>query len=155
MSVLTAFSLLAAMAAQLGQAAPVIEARGLGAPALIPTGTSYLGWTSLGCYQDTYNGNAQILSKYQYQPLMTFASCSAFCTTGGYKFMGMSNGQWCYCDNQINLYPGTGYATTADKCNLPCAGDPLINCGAYWTNSMFELTSAYNADNAAKSASAR
>lgn len=155
MKSITAFSLLAVLAAQLGEAAPTkLEARAA-APALVPTGNSVLQWTSIGCYQDTYDTSRQILKYYQYQPLMTFASCSTFCTAGGYKFMGMSNGAWCYCDNQINLYNGLGYATTADKCNIAANGDPLVNAGAFWTNAMFELTTAYNADQAASKSAAR
>lgn len=145
-----AYSLLAVLTAQLGQAAP-LEPRA--SPAIIPVGTSYNGWTSLGCYQDTYDTSRQILTKYQYQPSMTFASCSAFCNAGGYQYMGMSNGQWCYCDNQINLYPGLGYATTADKCNLGCYGESTVNCGAFWTNVMFQVSSKYNAAQASASSS--
>lgn len=153
---LIAYSILAVLTAQLGHAAPAapLEARAVG-PALIATGTSYNGWTSIGCYQDTYDNSRQILSKYQYQPLMTFSSCSSFCNSGGYQYMGMSNGQWCYCDNTINLYNGLGYATTADKCNIGCVGDLTTNCGAFWTNAMFQLTTKYTAAQASASAASR
>lgn len=142
-------ALLAAMAVQLGQTdalphpATRMDERALGL-AITPAGTSIAGYTAIGCYQDTYNTNAQILSVYQYQPLMTINSCAAFCNKGGYTYMGVSNGQWCYCDNSINLRNGAGYKTDNDDCYIPCVGDITQNCGAFWTNNMFMLTSKYN-----------
>lgn len=48
-------------------------------------------------------------------------------------------------DNAINTNNGLGYATTADKCNRACGGDSTQNCGAYWTNAMYMVTSKYQA----------
>jgi len=86
-----------ALIAQLGQAAALpqdLETRAAG-PALVPTGTSINGWTSIGCYQDTY-GYPQILQYYTYSVFMTVDKCMAVCSKGGYTYMGLSNGQYCY-----------------------------------------------------------
>ena len=84
---------------------------------------------------------------------MTLEKCFNICYYNGYNFAGPSYGDYCYCDNQINLYNGAGYPTTADKCATPCNGNANELCGSYWTNVVFELTSAYSADQAAASVS--
>lgn len=160
MSSLLLGSLLFALTAQLGQAAAIpatLEARAA-SPALVPTGTSVNGWTSIGCYQDTY-GYPQILQYWTYSTTMTVDKCMATCSRGGYTYMGLSNGEYCYwyvmsilmgsrltySDNTINYSNGLGYATTADKCARPCGGDSSQNCGSYWTNAMYMVTSKYQA----------
>lgn len=157
------FSLLvlSALAVQLGQTAALpttahqqVDERAVLGPAITPVGTSVAGYTAIGCYQDTYNTNAQILSNYQFQPLMTIESCAAFCKRGAYTYMGVSNGQWCYCDNSINLRNGLGYPTSSDNCAVPCAGNLGQNCGSFWTNSMFMVTDKYNAAVASSSSAA-
>lgn len=90
-------SILLVLIAQLGQAASIpqnLQARAA-SPALVPTGTSVNGWTSIGCYQDTY-GYPQILQYYTYSVLMTVDKCMTICSRGGYTHMGLSNGQYCY-----------------------------------------------------------
>lgn len=90
--------LVLALTAQLGQAAVIpaaqLEARAA-SPALVPVGTSVNGWTSIGCWQDTYT-YPQILTYYTYSTTMSVDKCMAICTKGGYTYMGLSNGEWCY-----------------------------------------------------------
>ena len=111
------------------------------APGIVPVGTPLGEYTSIGCYQDTRDRSRQILTKYEFSNTMTLDKCAALARQGKYTYFGVSNGQWCYFDNQINYYNGLGYATTDDKCAVPCGGNSAQNCGSFWTNTMFQLTS--------------
>ncbi|KAJ3159494.1 hypothetical protein HK101_001054 [Irineochytrium annulatum] len=46
---------------------------------------------------------------------MTFATCTGACSTAGYKFAGLENGQ--------------APIVAMSNCNVPCAGDPHMSCG--------------------------
>jgi hypothetical protein len=97
MTLLLLSTMLLAMIARPGQAAVIpndLAARAA-SPALVPTGTSVNGWTSIGCYQDTY-GYPQILQYWTYSTVMTVDKCMAVCSRGGYTYMGLSNGEYCY-----------------------------------------------------------
>ncbi|KAJ3154559.1 hypothetical protein HK101_001611 [Irineochytrium annulatum] len=65
---------------------------------------------------------------------MTFGICTAACSEAGFKFAGLENGKRCYCTNTMSA----PIATTNANCNVPCSGDPHMNCGGdhyisvYW-----------------------
>lgn len=105
--------------------------------------------------QDTFNTAGQLLSYYQFSFSMTVDKCASICSSRNYAYMGLSNGQYCYCDNQLNLYNGLAYQTSADKCAVPCGGDSSQNCGSFWTNAMFMLTTKYQAAQDAAASSSR
>ena len=114
-------------------------------PPLTPIGTSIYGYTSIGCYQDTYAYGRQILALSQNVggPL-TLAYCAALAS--GYQYFGVSNGHACYWGNEILSYSDLASGPVpADRCSVPCYGDHSENCGSDWTNAMYQLTSSLQA----------
>ncbi|KAJ9612295.1 hypothetical protein H2200_003892 [Cladophialophora chaetospira] len=59
---------------------------------------------------------------------LTVEACAAYCFSKGYNWMGVENGDMCYCnaDGPIN---GATSALETD-CNVACAGNNTENCGA-------------------------
>ncbi|KDR69000.1 hypothetical protein GALMADRAFT_145744 [Galerina marginata CBS 339.88] len=96
------------------------------------------GWSSVGCFTD--NGGARTLKAQTFvnDTAMTPALCIEFCSINfapnGYGFAGVEFGQECWCDGVIQL---TANLTGSSECNLPCKGDPTLDCGGSSRISVF------------------
>ncbi|KAL4222352.1 Cell wall integrity and stress response component 2 [Mactra antiquata] len=96
----------------------------------IPADLLALGY--IGCYQDNAG-----------TPLMWFdhgspgsvTGCIAACTTAGYRFAGLKNGGYCYCDMEIRPYN----LLDDSNCNVNCWSNGNRKCGASWAQSVFDL----------------
>jgi len=71
---------------------------------------------------------------------MTINSCIGWCVGQGYPFAGLQVGAYCFCGNS---YGSQGAASTAD-CNSPCRGQPSVNCGGPWRNSIWATRSFFS-----------
>ncbi|MCJ1408115.1 hypothetical protein MMC19_002188, partial [Ptychographa xylographoides] len=85
----------------------------------------------VGCYIDNTNGRAlSALQNPESGALNTPDKCATACA--GYLYMGVEYGTQCYCDNVIGggngVAPG-GNVSTANGCNMPCAGNSSEWCG--------------------------
>ena len=62
--------------------------------------------------------------------------CLDFCSTRGYRFMGVQAGNYCFCGSD---------APTADprpdnECNMACQGDTSQMCGGIWRMNVYAVT---------------
>jgi hypothetical protein len=56
-------------------------------------------------------------------------SCTQKCFSLGFTYAGVEYGNECYCGT--GLVSDISTANVAD-CDMPCAGDTTITCGAGW-----------------------
>ncbi|KAK7042275.1 putative fungistatic metabolite [Favolaschia claudopus] len=62
---------------------------------------------------------------------MTIEKCVNLCDSTGFKYAGLEYANECYCDNTISLANGGGVpASSANECNMKCAGNSAQICGA-------------------------
>lgn len=86
----------------------------------LPSGFEYLG-----CYED---GSTRTLDVLIYVGSSTTPSkCALDCRGQGYVYSGTEYGQECWCSNTA---PSPNILTSSTDCNMPCAGDNSLLCGA-------------------------
>ena len=97
--------------------------------------------TYIGCFIDSasrdMDGSAQVtngntLPYFIMGDDASPAACAMHCA--GSRYMGLQNGNECYCDNANAM--SQGQADEAD-CNMPCQGDATTMCGGGWRNSIY------------------
>lgn len=81
----------------------------------------------LGCYTEGKGaralGGAKTTNK-----KMTLSVCSNFCSSKGYPYLGLENGEDCYCSKKG---PSNGSVEApASQCNVACKGNKSQKCGA-------------------------
>ncbi|KAF9779950.1 hypothetical protein IL306_000936 [Fusarium sp. DS 682] len=81
----------------------------------------------LGCYTEGKEGRALGDAKTTNKK-MTLEVCSAYCSGKGYPYLGLQNGQDCYCSKKG---PSNGSVEArASQCNVTCKGNKSQKCGA-------------------------
>lgn len=97
---------------------------------LIPLPTASSGWSSLGCYKDTFPSNSRTLrNQVSTDGDLTIDSCRTLCSTKGYSYSGVEDGRECWCDDSIQS-PSSNSEVALSDCNKPCPGDATQQCGA-------------------------
>lgn len=116
--------------------------------------------TSVGCFVDLTTGGrdinelkdfrfnrfgSQSLSQGTYENFqsnvsvysagMTHELCGNICALGGYQYIGLQSGTWCYCGNS---YGRQGMASISD-CYWVCGGNSSQYCGANYRNYVLKL----------------
>lgn len=103
----------------------------------------------VGCYTEATKGRALASANTVDKKKMTVEACSKFCTSKGYAYMGLENGQECYCNN---AGPSGGSRKVAEKqCNMKCTGASSQLCGAKNRLNVYKIPTA----SAAKAAPAK
>jgi len=105
----------------------------IGAPDLLFTDATGLGWAYQGCLVDDstertlYSGASAYQNIYSGdQGSMTVENCLTTCKSKGYTYAGLEFGKQCFCDNEI------GYGRTPQSfasCSVPCTGNSSEVCG--------------------------
>ena len=89
----------------------------------------------IGCYVDT--GVRDFQGAHSAWTHASVELCSKFCfsTAPGapYLYMGLQNGNECYCDNSYGMHGSVADA----ECWKPCVQDSSQDCGAAWRNSVY------------------
>ncbi|KAF4975873.1 hypothetical protein FZEAL_7396 [Fusarium zealandicum] len=80
-----------------------------------------------GCYTEGRGRRALASAKASDSRRMTVEVCSKFCYTKGYAYMGLENGQDCFCNN-AGPSSGSKKALESD-CGMPCKGNKSQYCG--------------------------
>ncbi|KAF7562350.1 hypothetical protein G7046_g1797 [Stylonectria norvegica] len=95
----------------------------------------------VACYTEGTTGRAlPLASKVHSQ--MTVEMCSRFCSGKAYPWMGIENGNQCYCSNSA---PSHGSAKAKESnCNVPCKGDAKLFCGANNRLNVYKVAGAPN-----------
>jgi len=85
----------------------------------------------VGCYADNSGSHALPTVVINGDPALSLAVCFAACQ--GYNFLGLQDGNQCWCGN-------SGYAEygTSAACNMPCGGD-ANTCGGSNANSVYAV----------------
>lgn len=97
-----------------------------------------------GCYAEP--GTARALGATSSQnnfatesATLTVEACAALCFSKGYPWMGVENGNQCFC-NGAGVVNGALNLTDAD-CSTTCVGDPKENCGGTAKLNIYQLKS--------------
>jgi len=92
-----------------------------------PGGARALGSTSnFGSYATTSN-------------TLTVEACAALCFAKGYNWMGVEDGNQCFC-NGAGVINGATLSPGGDAdCGMTCAGNPQENCGGAAKLNVYQL----------------
>jgi hypothetical protein len=61
---------------------------------------------------------------------LTVETCAGYCFSQGFAWMGVENGNLCFC-NSAGIINSATLAPNGDSdCSVTCAGDPTENCGS-------------------------
>ncbi|PAA91245.1 hypothetical protein BOX15_Mlig021123g3, partial [Macrostomum lignano] len=89
---------------------------------------------NMGCFADS--PNKRDMNELVHQSgNMTQVLCTDFCRQASTTYMGLQNGDQCYCANEY----GNFAEIPTSKCDKPCAGNPKENCGGYLSNYVIKL----------------
>ncbi|KAL5608539.1 hypothetical protein FOBRF1_009036 [Fusarium oxysporum] len=81
----------------------------------------------LGCYTEGKGASALGAAKTTNKK-MTLNVCSKFCSSKGYPYLGLENGEDCYCSKKG---PSNGSVEApASQCSVACKGNKSQKCGA-------------------------
>lgn len=90
--------------------------------------------TTLACYSDV-----DPLKNNNTNTFQSTGKCQPVCANAGYPVMALTGGSTCYCGD---ILPATMYVVDDSKCNSPCQGYDVENCGGigYWRVFLTGLT---------------
>ncbi|KAJ4324077.1 hypothetical protein N0V84_004043 [Fusarium piperis] len=95
----------------------------------------------LGCYTEGKNGLALSKAKTSGSK-MTVEVCANFCANKNLAFMGLQNGQDCYCSN---AGPSSGSVEAPEKeCSVVCKGNKAQKCGAAKRLNVYKVNAIKN-----------
>ncbi|OCT50818.1 WSC domain-containing protein [Cladophialophora carrionii] len=72
---------------------------------------------------------------------LTVEACAAFCFAKGYNWMGVENGNLCFCNAAGPINSAVLAPEGEAGCNVTCAGNPVQNCGAGSRLNVYQLKS--------------
>ncbi|RGP81502.1 fungistatic metabolite [Fusarium longipes] len=91
----------------------------------------------LGCYTEGVDALALGDAKTTDKSKMTVETCATFCSGKGYHYLGVQNGQDCYCSKKG---PSNGsIEAPVSECRVTCKGDKTQKCGAAKRLSVYNL----------------
>ncbi|CAH1801778.1 unnamed protein product [Owenia fusiformis] len=95
--------------------------------------------TYIGCFIDATNtrdlSNVQGYFPSSHATPNTLEFCESLCRPQGFQYIGLQNGQDCWCSNS---YGNHGEVPDSD-CNTACPGDPNTMCGGVFRNSIYRI----------------
>ncbi|KAH7276186.1 hypothetical protein B0J15DRAFT_476657 [Fusarium solani] len=95
----------------------------------------------LGCYTEGKQGLALGKAKTS-DSKMTVEVCANYCANKNLAFMGLQNGQDCYCSN---AGPSSGSVEAPEKeCNVVCKGNKAQKCGAAERLNVYKVNAIKN-----------
>ncbi|RSL39253.1 hypothetical protein CEP53_014198 [Fusarium sp. AF-6] len=95
----------------------------------------------LGCYTEGKKGLALGKAKTSGSK-MTVEVCANYCANKNLAFMGLQNGQDCYCSN---AGPSSGSVEAPEKeCNVVCKGNKAQKCGAAKRLNVYKVSAIKN-----------
>lgn len=101
----------------------------------------------VGCYAEpagarALSSNAQFGAFTTTSASLSVEACAALCFAKGYAWMGVENGNQCFC-NGAGVINGAVLSARGDAdCNTTCAGNPQENCGGSARLNVYQLTSS-------------
>jgi len=100
-----------------------------------------------GCYAEPGTSRAlgstsQLTSFATESATLNVEACAALCFSKGYNWMGVENGNQCFCNN-AGIINGAANLTDAD-CSTPCVGNLKQNCGGTSKLNVYQLKSGNN-----------
>ncbi|KAK8257222.1 WSC domain-containing protein [Phyllosticta capitalensis] len=99
---------------------------------LLPNAGSYNGMTYQGCWTDQIPSTLSVrVSSVNNNSIET---CTAACSSQGYKIAGLENGVDCWCGNTIGY---SAFNTTDRGCMIACPGNAQQICGSANRMSLF------------------
>jgi hypothetical protein len=97
--------------------------------------TEGTGARALGSTQNSGSANTPASTT------LTVEACAAFCFSKGLPWMGVENGNLCFC-NAVGPINSAVLAPEGESgCNIPCVGNPTENCGAASRLNVYQLKS--------------
>jgi len=85
-----------------------------------------------GCYLEAQGARTFSVSAGSYNPTtLTPTTCTAACLRWGYRYAAMTQGSYCFCNNNL---PTVAAVTPDTPCNVPCSGNSTFKCGGNVTN---------------------
>lgn len=82
-------------------------------------------YTKLSCIQEV-SGRALTGSSYT-SDSMSIDTCTAYCSSAGFKYAAVEYGRECYCGN--TFVNGAGLDKYSSQCSMKCAGNKKQLCG--------------------------
>lgn len=102
----------------------------------LPASPSTVGpYSFVGCYTDSQSSRTLPDARHD-DSALTVESCAAFCTSGGYSYMGTEYAGECYCAQQL-----ASSSTNASiwDCSMSCHGNSSEACGAADRLSLYRI----------------
>ncbi|CAH1798174.1 unnamed protein product [Owenia fusiformis] len=100
--------------------------------------------TYIGCFIDVVRDrdltNLQGFFPATHATPNTLDFCSKRCRILGFIYMGVQNGQDCWCSNTYGKHGEAPHS----QCNVPCPGNRDTMCGAGQRNSIYKLVQTHN-----------
>jgi hypothetical protein len=90
----------------------------------------------VGCYID--NDNRDLNGYNTSDNTMTPGQCLSICQQMNYKYYGVQFSSYCFCGDTYGKYGSVPYT----ECNMTCAGDKALDCGASWRNSIYSVSAS-------------
>lgn len=88
----------------------------------------------LGCFHD--DGESRLLSSYGVKlNAITIQKCINICVQSSYPYAGIRKGKECYCGSEKPLLI---HLLDQSYCNIPCDGQPQLNCGGKDATQVFD-----------------
>lgn len=107
----------------------------------LPASPSTVGpYSFAGCYTDS-TSNRTLPDARNNDASLTIESCAAFCSSGGYTYMGTEYGGECYCAQKVS---SSSTNATIWDCSMSCNGNSSEACGAANRISLYKLPSSTN-----------
>lgn len=88
----------------------------------------------MGCYADKADYRDLDGPSKLFQTMVP-DNCFEYCNSKGYKYAGLQEGKYCFCDDNYGLYG----EVDNEECNCPCQGNPYKVCGCKLRNRVWEL----------------
>jgi hypothetical protein len=101
----------------------------------------YVGCYSEGTGARALGSTAQFGSYATTSGTLTVEACAALCFANGYSWMGVEDGNQCFC-NSAGVINGATLSSGGDAdCAIQCAGNPQENCGGSSKLNVYQLKS--------------
>eukprot|EP01059_Diplonema_ambulator_P016847 TRINITY_DN28820_c0_g1_i1.p1 TRINITY_DN28820_c0_g1~~TRINITY_DN28820_c0_g1_i1.p1 ORF type:complete len:2516 (+),score=639.61 TRINITY_DN28820_c0_g1_i1:711-7550(+) len=89
-----------------------------------------------GCFNDDAMSRTFEFYAGSSTTLNSVERCATICKHNNYTFLGLQNGEDCYCGNST----GSAQLTADTVCNMPCTGNSSEKCGGSLANSVYSTT---------------
>jgi len=94
---------------------------------------SALSNSYLGCYND--KSSRDLSQQVTLTASLTVEGCIGACSSAGYDYAAMQDGNQCFCGDTYGKYGSAG----PNACSMACQGDNTQICGGAWLNSVYKV----------------